>query len=58
MYYRSILPVSSEIVYYSSTKYGTEAGKMDPKTISFMANWIILMAPLVKWWVKTLILQK
>ena len=31
---------------------------MDPKTMSFMANWIILMAPLIKWWVKTLILQK
>ena len=31
---------------------------MDPKTMSFMVNWIILMAPLLKWWVKTAILQK
>ena len=30
---------------------------MDAKTLSFVANWILLMAPLLKWWVKALLAE-
>jgi hypothetical protein len=31
---------------------------MDQQTITFALNWIILMAPLIKWWAKSIFLEK
>ena len=31
---------------------------MDTQTLTFAINWIVLMAPLIKWWAKTMLLAK